>query len=251
MNGAGLLVFDSLMDGTSVGEVGGGKFVSQGWQVTSKSDFIRYAVPTLLSGFVEWETTGLRTTNPEPEGVMLFGMWDASPEAGPYRTNAYRVHLRKLDDTGEPPFLRLRFIANGEQHDTGANISFWDPGRVYRWRIEWGPSSLGNTVQVFVQRCSTHDRAVHPRLRTREPPDRARRRGAPGIHRRRRLRKRPYRSWTFRSTLRAKEMSQLEHFRCTCRFRFRNSGRPLPDGSFGFRMTAVEGLLPRMTLKEC
>jgi hypothetical protein len=147
---AGDVVFDSLMDGTSSGEVGGGKFIAQGWQVTTKSDFIRYAVPTIESGFVEWENIGLRTTNPAPDNVMLLGMWDGSPEAGPYRTNAYRVHLRKLDATLEPPFLRLRWIANGEQHDTGANVQFWDPGRVYRWRVEWGPGPLGNAVQVFL-----------------------------------------------------------------------------------------------------
>jgi hypothetical protein len=147
---AGVVIVDSLMDGTTAGEVGGGEFVAQGWQVTSKSDFIRYAVPTIESGFIEWENTGLRTTNPAPDNVMLLGMWDASPEAGPYRTNAFRMHLRKLDDTQEPPFLRLRWIANGEQHDTGANVQFWDPGRVYRWRMEWGPSGLGNVVQVFL-----------------------------------------------------------------------------------------------------
>ena len=147
---AGIVVFDSLMDGTSAGDVGGGEFVAQGWRVTTRSDFIRYAVRTIASGFVEWENTGLRTTNPAPDNVMLLGMWDASPEAGPYRTNAFRMHLRKLDDTQEPPFLRLRWIANGEQHDTGANVQFWDPGRVYRWRVEWGPSGLGNVVQVFL-----------------------------------------------------------------------------------------------------
>jgi hypothetical protein len=118
--------------------------------VTSKSDFIRYAVPTITSGFVEWENTGLRTTNPAPDNVMLVGMYDGSPDAGPYRTNAFRMHLRKLDDTLEPPLLRLRWIANGEEHDTGANVEFWEPGRVYRWRVEWGPGALGNTVQVFL-----------------------------------------------------------------------------------------------------
>jgi hypothetical protein len=145
-----IVILDSLTNGTSVGEVGGGEFLSQGWEVTSKSDFIRYAVPTLTSGFIEWENTGLRTANPAPDSVMLLGMYDASPDAGPYRTNAFRMHLRKLDSTQEPPFLRLRWIANGEQHDTGANLSLWEPGRVYRWRVEWGPESLGNAVQVFL-----------------------------------------------------------------------------------------------------
>ena len=89
--------------------------------------------------------TGAATDN-----TMLFGMWDASAAAGPYRTNAYRVHIQKLDATSAPPLLRLRWIANGEQHDTGANIEIWDPGRVYRWRVEWGSGPLGNSVQIFL-----------------------------------------------------------------------------------------------------
>ncbi len=143
-----LLVSDSLMNGMSVGDLNGGRFLSQGWQVTRKTDFIRYEVPTLASGYVEWQNTGLTTVNPAPDNFMLFGMWD--PSAGPYRQNAFRVHLQKLDANAQAPFLRLRWIANGEQHDTGANIEIWDPGRVYRWRVVWGSGPLGNTVQVFL-----------------------------------------------------------------------------------------------------
>ena len=39
---------------------------------------------------------------------------------------------------------------NGYYIDTGTNIQYWDPGRVYRWRMEWGSGPLGNTVQVFL-----------------------------------------------------------------------------------------------------
>lgn len=149
VSNAGLLISDSLMSGMSVGDASGGQFISQGWRVTRNSDFIRYEVPTITTGYVEFETTGLQT-GAATDNTMLFGMWDASAAAGPYRTNAYRVHIQKLDATSPPPFLRLRWIANGEQHDTGANIEIWDPGRVYRWRLEWGAGPLGNAVQVFL-----------------------------------------------------------------------------------------------------
>lgn len=145
---ASVVVTDPLTNGRTVGRASGGRFISQGWQVTSRTDYLRYEVPSISSGFVEWENTGLRTSNPAPDNYMLFGMWD--PLAGVYRDNAYRVHLQKLDTNHNPPYLRLRWIANGEEHNAGADINTWEPGTVYRWRIEWGPGAEGNTVRVFL-----------------------------------------------------------------------------------------------------
>jgi hypothetical protein len=145
---ASTLVTDPLTNGRTVGRASGGRFISQGWQVTARTDYLRYEVPSISSGFVEWENTGLRTTNAAPNNHMLFGMWD--PSAGVYRDNAYRVHLQKLDTNHNPPYLRLRWIANGEEHDEGVNINIWEPGTVYSWRIEWGPSADGNTARVFL-----------------------------------------------------------------------------------------------------
>jgi hypothetical protein len=110
---------------------------SRGWQVTSRGDFIRYIVPTIQSGFVEWENLGLTPTNPAPDLYTLFGMWD--PSKGDYRENAFRVHLRKLDTQGHnPPYVRLRWISGGEEHNEGFDFLSWNPGQAYRWRIEWG-----------------------------------------------------------------------------------------------------------------
>ena len=145
---AAIVVSDPLTTGHTVGRVAGGRFISQGWQVTSRTDYLRYEVPSISSGFVEWENTGLRTNNPAPDQYMLFGMWD--PSSGVYRDNAYRVHLQKLDANHNPPYLRLRWIANGEEHNAGTDIDFWQPGTIYRWRIEWGPGAEGNTVRVFL-----------------------------------------------------------------------------------------------------
>lgn len=142
-------VFDPLTNGRSVGEVHGGRFNSAGWQVTSRGDFIRYVVPTITSGFVEWENIGLSRTNPAPDLYTLFGMWD--PSKGPYRENPYRVHVRKLDTQGHnPPYVRLRWIAGGQEYNEGFDFLAWNPGRAYRWRVEWGPGGGGNEARVLL-----------------------------------------------------------------------------------------------------
>jgi hypothetical protein len=138
-------IYDPLTNGVSVGDQRGGRFVSAGWMVTSRGDFIRYIVPTITSGFVEWENVGLQRTNPARDLYTLFGMWD--PSKGAYRENPYRVHIRKLDTQGHnPPYLRLRWIAGGEEHNDGYDFLDWIPSRVYRWRLEWG----GHQARVYL-----------------------------------------------------------------------------------------------------
>jgi hypothetical protein len=142
-------IFDPLTNGRSVGEQRGGRFSSAGWQVTSRGDFIRYVVPTITSGFVEWENLGLQRTNPAPDLYTLFGMWD--PSKGPYRENPYRVHIRKLDTQGHnPPYVRLRWISGGQEHNEGYDFLAWNPGQAYRWRVEWGPGGGGNEARVLL-----------------------------------------------------------------------------------------------------
>ena len=145
---AGTIVSDPLIGG-SIGQVAGGQFTSGGWQVTAPGNFIRYEVPPMVSGWVEFDISGLREINSSPNQFMLFGMWD--PSAGSYRANPFRVHLQKLHpNPHNPPYLRLRWITNGEQHDEGNNFLDWNPSRTYRWRIEWGPSGGGHTARVFL-----------------------------------------------------------------------------------------------------
>jgi len=144
---AGTIISDPLIGG-SIGQANGGQFTSGGWQVTTPGNFIRYEVLPMASGWVEFDISGLREIN-SPNQFMLFGMWD--PSAGSYRTNPFRVHLQKLHpNPHNPPYLRLRWIANGEQHDEGNNFYDWDPSRTYHWRIEWGPSGGGHTARVFL-----------------------------------------------------------------------------------------------------
>lgn len=146
---SGGFLSDPLTNGTSVGEVVGGRFISSGWQVQSRGDFIRYRIPTITSGFVEWENRGLAPRNPQRDLYTLFGMWD--PTAGDYRENPYRVHLRKLDTQGHnSPYLRMRWISGGDQRDVGWDFLDWVPSRTYRWRVEWGPTGSGNEARVYL-----------------------------------------------------------------------------------------------------
>jgi len=133
---SGSILSDPLIGG-SIGQVAGGQFSSSGWTVTSPGNFIRYEVPPLSSGWVEFDTRGLQESNPANNQFMLFGMWD--PSAGPFRENPYRVNLQKLHpNPHNPPYLRMRWISNREQHDEGNLFYQWIPSRTYHWRIEWG-----------------------------------------------------------------------------------------------------------------
>lgn len=147
--GSGTILSDPLQGG-SIGDVSGGAFVSGGWQVRNNADYIRYEVPSLGSGWVEFDTSGLMPVNPDENQFMLFGMWD--PSAGDYRQNPFRVHLQKLHpNPHNPPYLRVRWIAQGEQHDEGSNFVTWGPSRRYHWRIEWGPSGSAHQARVFLE----------------------------------------------------------------------------------------------------
>ena len=59
-----LVFFYSLTVGSSAGEVGGGFFHQRGWMATAADTYIRYRVPTLPNGFVEFDVTNLRNPNP-------------------------------------------------------------------------------------------------------------------------------------------------------------------------------------------
>jgi hypothetical protein len=143
----GLLIYDPLTNGTTVGLRGGGEFTPEGWTVTSRSDFIRYGVPTLESGFVEWDNVGMEDEVIEKQW-MLFGMWD--PSAGSYRENPYRVNLQKLDSGHNSPYFRVRWITNGEQYDFGNDFEEWDLFKTYTIKVEWGPGIGSQIVKVYL-----------------------------------------------------------------------------------------------------
>ena len=132
-----VLVFDPLTNGVSIGEVGGGEFKEEGWMATDALSYIRYDIPTTSNGFVEFQVSNLMILNPHDDKRNLLIMWD--PTRGDYTTNPFRVHIAKLDSriVNRWP-LRLRFISNGQETNTGFNQYIWDPSRTYTFRLEWG-----------------------------------------------------------------------------------------------------------------
>jgi hypothetical protein len=134
----GLVVYDPLTNGSSVAmESVGGRFTPQGWQVVNRSDYLRYQVPQMADGYVEFDVTNIREPNPVKGSRMLLSMWD--PTKGPYRDNSFRVHLQKLDrNTVRICDIRFRWISRGQEANTCRSFFDFEADIVYPWRIEWG-----------------------------------------------------------------------------------------------------------------
>jgi len=144
-----LFVFDPLTDGRSIGEAQGGDFRSDGWMATNAAAFIRYEIPPTADGFVEFQVKNLMNPNPRSDKRSLVSMWD--PARGDFTVNPFRVNIAKYDtNLTDHGHLRLRFISNGQEYNTGINFHDWDPQRVYTFRMEWGalPGASAQRVDV-------------------------------------------------------------------------------------------------------
>ena len=162
-----VVLFDPLTSGSTVGTLMGGQFVAGGWQPQMNTDCIRYQMPTLREGFLEFETTNVSSPNPFPGKRMLVSMWD--PSKGEYTTNPFRMHLQKLDrSTVTFGDVRLRWISRGQDENTNISFFDFDPSIVYSWRIEWGsfPGISSQHVKVFLEGFEiltrNYDRAYSP-----------------------------------------------------------------------------------------
>jgi hypothetical protein len=147
-----ILMADSLLTGTSLGDVGGGIFTSEGWQVEASSNFIVYDMQTIETGFLEFDVKGLDIRNPSRDARHLFFMWD--PSLGSDMTsNRFRVSLQKLDGRSSinDRWLRLRFISQGRQIDVGHPFRGWTPEQTYRIRLEWGREGDVNACRLFIE----------------------------------------------------------------------------------------------------
>ena len=154
--------------------------------MTHRGNFIRYRVSSMTSGFVEWENLNLTPFNPQPDLFTIMGMWD--PSRGDYRENPFRVHIRKLDTQGHnSPYVRMRFISEGDQHDVGWDFLEWNPSHAYRWRVEWGPSGGGNQARVFLDDKANHADQLRTPVSTESALDRDGDRRAGRDHRRHRV----------------------------------------------------------------
>ena len=104
---------------------------------TDALSYIRYDIPTTPNGFVEFQVSNLMDLNPHSAKRNLLIMWD--PTRGDYTENPFRVHIAKYDTRLVNRWhMRLRFISNGQETNTGINLFDWDPSRTYTFRLEWG-----------------------------------------------------------------------------------------------------------------
>jgi hypothetical protein len=146
-----VVINDPLTTGSSAHAIDrrGGEFTDRGWRVTANSDFLRYEVDAIQSGFVMWNNTGLTRRGFNADSHMLFGMWD--PTAGGFRANPFRVNVQKLwNNPHNPPFVRLRWISGGALEDAGMNFQDWLPGETYSWRLQWGPGGGAQVAKLFL-----------------------------------------------------------------------------------------------------
>ena len=147
--GETVVVTDALTNGMTVGQQFGGGFTPDGWRVNTNGDFIRYEIPTVTNGYVEWQNVGLTPRSANDASHMLMGMWD--PSAGGFRSNPFRVHVQKLwNNPHNPPFMRFRWISQGREEEAGTNFTDWNPGQVYTFRVDWRPSGAANRARVFL-----------------------------------------------------------------------------------------------------
>jgi hypothetical protein len=146
--GGTILLQDILTNGVSVGTVRGGEFVEGGWRINNLDEHIRYEIPPTANGFLEFNAIGLRPMNADPEAYMLFAMWD--PGSGEFRANPFRANVQKLDTHHNPPYVRLRFISDADERNTGFNKLNWDPSHRYLFRLEWGPAEDRNQARFYI-----------------------------------------------------------------------------------------------------
>ena len=151
------LVLDDTLQSATLGTRSGGKFVAEGWQVTTKDDTIFWHVPTVTNGAAEFDVRGL---NPDEsragmeDKTELFHMYDYTVGNadinynGGYRDNPFKHFVRKIGglDTAKVNAMEIvwQIRPNYVEPDT-AKLS-WSSNTTYHFREEWGPDGKGNTV---------------------------------------------------------------------------------------------------------
>jgi hypothetical protein len=146
----GVLVFDPLTNGSTVGNRKGGTFTDEGWRTNSGSNAIAYNMPTIESGFLEAEIKGLALRNKGSGARHLFIMWDPSI-SNDFTQNKFRASVQKHDrgSTRTTRYLRIRWISQGRQTDAFSGFLGWDENRFMQFRWQWGPD--GPERRLFVR----------------------------------------------------------------------------------------------------
>jgi hypothetical protein len=134
----GILVFDPLTNGGTVGVRKGGEFTDEGWAVNARSNFIKYNLDPIENGFLEVDIKGLAPRNIGDGARHLFYMWDPSASRD-LTGNPFRASVQKHDrgSTSTTRYLRMRWVSFGKRIDAFSGFVSWNPkGHHFRW--QWG-----------------------------------------------------------------------------------------------------------------
>ena len=140
------IVCDNLQ-GSSVGQVFGGRFDGFGYVIGDDRAGIEYAVPTITKGYLEYELTGMRLAFND-EKYKIFAMYDGDWSSG----NLYRA---TIEQRLPPRDARFKFLTgDGCDSKCGTERRYieedteipWNPADTYRVRVEWGNGRAGFVI---------------------------------------------------------------------------------------------------------
>src|SRR6185295_9122066 len=160
--GANILLQDPLQ-GSTTGVRSGGQFVTGGWKVLTGNDFIYWHLPHAVTwGAVDFYIKGLISRDPNlPGDSDIVHMYDytygSDTDYNSFRNNPYKFRLQKhgtvydyrgLADAGQITWI---FPPDDLEYEWDTSVLSWDPAINYKFRIEWGPPSGGNTPCKFLR----------------------------------------------------------------------------------------------------
>ena len=149
----GQQVFDPLVNGSSVGSVGGGTFIAgKGWRANSNSDFIDYDIPTMTAGHLEFDITGVESDEPGPYdiGMKFYCMGDSSMwDFIGFRNQPFKASLDKKSGRvfkGESGVIEHIFRVNGDDNRTKTGMHDFHENDTHHVSLTWG---RGHVVSMF------------------------------------------------------------------------------------------------------
>jgi hypothetical protein len=149
----GSQVFDPLLDGKSVGNVGGGTFIQgQGWRANSINDYINYDIPTLTAGTLEFDITGVESDEPGPYdiGMKFYSMGDGTQwDFTGFRNQPWKASLDKKSGRlfpDESGVIEHIFRLFGDDNRTKTGRHSLHENEKHHIRLSWG---RGRVLTMF------------------------------------------------------------------------------------------------------
>lgn len=145
--GAGIILSESLKNNTTSGEVKDGAFTGQGIQFSGDEWHLKYRIPTVSNGYLEFRAKGFVPQElhdgAEFQGYLVT-MWDGA-YAFDHATNPFIFELFKFGYIpGRPDATDALFLGVTSQgrfmdsYHHGFYVLDWNPEMTYHFRIEWG-----------------------------------------------------------------------------------------------------------------